>query len=165
MKLIQINPLLIFVAIVSYLIGGHVFDIEIVRVKAINRVRLNEHADKPHNELQRLTSPDRRVDAIPAEIVEDPSNPNSSNGYAIYLVPAREKLDLLSQYPDQKVFYAKWIDNLELDWKEPKFLEVKYSKGDIFEFQNNWTLEKEYFVEIRLIPQNASYSLSKWKSQ
>jgi hypothetical protein len=161
MKLIQIVPLLIFVAIVSYLIGNHLHDRELSRDKAINRIRLNEHADKPHKELKRITSPDGRVDAILAKVEIDSSNSNIPSSYAIYLVPADKGLDLQSLYPNQKVFYATRIDNLEFVWREPKFLEVKYTNGDIFEFKNNWILEKDYFVEIRIIPRSESFSLSK----
>ncbi len=115
MKLIQIIPLLIFVAIVSYLIGNHIHDRELQRDKAINRVRINPHADKSHKELKRLASPDGRVDAILAEIEIDSSNSNIPNGYAIYLVPAGERLDLQSLYPNRKVFYATRITDLEFN--------------------------------------------------
>jgi hypothetical protein len=160
MKPSQIIPLLIFVAIVSYLIGNHIYDREVRRDEIINRMRLNSHADKPHKELKRTTSPDGRVDAILAEVEIDPSNSNIPNGYAVYLVPAGEGLDLQSPYPNRKVFYADRIADLEPTWRNIDFLEIRYSRGDIFEFQNNWILDKDLRVEVRIIPQSASYSLS-----
>ena len=156
----QIVPLVIFVGVVSYLIGNHIHDRELIRDRAINRVRMNPHADKPHKELRRLASPDGRVDAILAEIEIDPSNSNIPNGYAVYLVPAGGRLDLESPYPNSKVFYANRIADLEPAWRDKDYLEIRYSRGDIFEFQNNWILDKELRVEIRIVPRSASYSLS-----
>lgn len=158
MKISQIIPLLIFVALVSYLIGNHIHDRELARDKAINRARINSHADKWHKELKRITSPGGRVDAILAEIEIDSLNPN---GYAVYLVPAGKRLDLQSRFPNRKVFYANRVTGLELAWKDREFLDISYAHGDIFEFQNNWILDKECRVEIRIVPQSASYSLSK----
>ncbi|MEJ7849024.1 MAG: hypothetical protein WKF92_13145 [Pyrinomonadaceae bacterium] len=152
MKLIQIIPLLIFVAVVSYLIGNHIHDRELKRDKFINRIRLNEHADKPHKELKRVTSPDGRVDAILAEIEVDSSNSNIPKGYAIYLVPVGEELELQSIYPNQIVFYATRITDLEFFWRNKEFLEISYTQGNIFEFRNNWYFGKELFVEIRIVP-------------
>lgn len=160
MKLIQIIPLIIFVAIVSYLVGNHFHDRDLRRDKFINRIRLNEHADKPHTELKRITSPDKKVDAVLAEIEVDSLNSNIPKGYAIYLVPAGESLDLQSLYPDRKVFYANRIVDLDFSWKDREFLEIGYARGDIFEFQNNWLMDKYCRVEIRIVPKSASYSLS-----
>jgi hypothetical protein len=160
MKPSQIIPLLIFISIVSYLIGNHVYDRELRRDEIINRMRLNSHADRPHKELKRITSPDGRVDAILAEIEIDPSNSNIPNGYAVYLVPFGQELDLQSRYPNRKVFYANRIADLEPTWRSVDFLEITYSRGDIFEFQNNWILDKELCVEVRIVPPSPSYSLS-----
>lgn len=161
MKPVQIIPLLIFVAIISYLIGNHLHDRELQRDKFINRIRLNEHADKPHTELKRVTSPDGRVDAVLAEIEVDATFSNIPKGYAIYLVAAGGRLNLQSLYPDQKVFYADRIVELEFTWKDTEFLEISYAHGDIDEFKNNWILDKDCRVEIRIVPKSASHSLSK----
>lgn len=160
MKLIQIIPLLIFVAIVSYLIGNHIHNREMARDKVVNRIRLNEHSGKPHKELKRITSPHGRVDAVLAEIEIDSSDSNIPKGYGVYLVPAGKEIDSQSDYPDRKVFYANRIADLELDWRDAEFLEIGYTRGDIYEFQNNWILDKECRVEIRIVPRNASDSLS-----
>jgi hypothetical protein len=161
MKSTQIIPLLIFVAIVSYLIGNHIHDRDLSRDKFINSIRLNEHADRSHKELKRLTSPDGRVDAILSEIVVDETNSNIPNGYAVYLVPAGEELRLQSLYPNQKVFYANRIADLEFAWRDRDFLEIRYAYGDVFEFRNDWILDKDLRVEIRIVPKSDSYSLSK----
>jgi hypothetical protein len=161
MKLLLLIPLLIFVAIVSYFIGNHLHDRALSRDKFINRTRLNEHADKPHKELERVTSPNGRIDAILAEIEVDSSNSNIPKGYAIYLVPLGKDLDLQSIYPTQKSFYANRIADLKFEWRDPEFLEIRYTHGDIFEFKNNWILDKDCRVEIRIVPQSASHSLSK----
>lgn len=158
MKLSIVIPLLIIVATLSFFGGKYSFNRELSRDKAFRRNRINQHADAPHKELKRVTSPDGAVDAVLAEVEIDELNPNGS---AVYLVAAGQEIDLRSIHPDRKFFYATRIDSLELVWREPKFLEIRYTHGDIFEFRNNWQPIKDYNVEIRIVPQSASHSLSK----
>ncbi len=154
MKLSRIIPLLITVALLSYFVGL----CNIPWRYNSERLERNPIADLPHKELKRITSPDGAVDAILARVEADSL---SADGFAVYLGAAGKELDLQSLEFDRKVFYASRIDDLELVWREPKFLEIRYSRGDIFNFHNNWWLHSDYTVEIRIIPKSESFSLSK----
>ena len=122
------------------------------------RLERNPVANLPHKELKRITSPDGAVDAILARVETDSL---SADGFAVYLAAAGKELDLESLEFDRKVFYANRIDDLELVWRESKFLEIRYARGDIFDFRNNWRLHSDYTVEIRIMPKSESFSLSK----
>lgn len=154
MKISRIFPLLIAVALLSYFIGlcnmPWRYDSE--------RLERNPVANLPHKELKRITSPDGAVDAILARVETDSL---SADGFAVYLAAAGKELDLESLEFDRKVFYANRIDDLELVWRESKFLEIRYARGDIFDFRNNWRLHSDYTVEIRIMPKSESFSLSK----
>ncbi len=154
MKLSRFIPLLIIVALLSYFVGL----CNIPWRYNSERLERNPIADLPHKELKRVTSPDGAVDAILAR-VETASL--SADGFAVYLAAAGKEIDLQSLAFDRKVFYANRIDDLELMWREPKFLEIRYSRGDIFDFCNNWWLRSDYIVEIRIVPKSESFSLSK----
>ena len=154
MKLSRIIPLLIIVALLSYFVGL----CNIPWRYNTERLERNPIADLPHKELKRITSPDGAVDAILARVETDSL---SADGFAVYLVSVGKQLDLQSLDFDRKVFYANRIDDLELVWREPKFLEIRYSRGDIFDFRNNWWLRSEYPIEIRIVPKSESFSLSK----
>jgi hypothetical protein len=153
-KLSRIVPLLIIVALVSYLAG----QCNMPWRYHSERLERNSIADLPHNELKRVTSPDGAVDAILARVETDSL---SADGFAVYLASSGKELDLQSLNFDRKVFYANRIDDLELVWREPKFLEIRYSRGDIFDFRNNWWLRSDYIVEIRIVPKSEPFSLSK----
>lgn len=163
MKPSRFIPLLIFVAVLSFMVGRR----EVPWERSRERLVRNPEADLPHRELKRVTSPDGKVDAILAQVITDSL---SADGFAVYLAPAGRKLDLQSIDFDRKVFYANRIDDLELVWREPKFLEIRYTRGDIFDFRNNWWLRQDpspndiytqpYIVEVRIVPRNESFSLS-----
>jgi hypothetical protein len=156
MKPSRVIPLVIFVAVLSFMVGQCSY--EVPWHKSEVRLERNPQADLPHRELKRVTSPDGVIDAILAEVITDSL---SANAYAVYLAPAGTKLDLQSDVFERKAFYANRIDGLELVWKEPKFLEVRYERGDIFGFQNYYWLRSDYIVEVRIVPQSKSFSLSK----
>lgn len=156
MKLSKLIPLVIVIAILSFALGQCSY--EVPWHKSDERLERNPHADLPHRELRRITSPDGGVDAILAEVITDSL---SANGYAVYLAPAGMKLDLQSIEFDRKAFYANRIDGLDLVWREPKFLEIRYERGDIIDFRNNWWMKSDYIVEVRIVPESKAFSLSK----
>lgn len=153
MRLIQIIPLLIFLAIVSYLIGNHLHDRELQRDQFINSIRLNEHADKPHIELKRVTSPDGRVDAILAEVNMDSSNRTIPKGYAIYLVPVGEGLVLQSLYPNQKFSMQTGLKTSNLSGESRNFLKlstrtaISLNSKTIAHLRRNTGLRYESFLK------------------
>lgn len=152
----RLIPIIIIIGVLSFMAGQYSY--EVPWHKSELRLERNPHADFPHRELNRVTSPDGRVDAILAEVITDSL---SANGYAVYLAPAGTKLDLQSPVFERKSFYANRIDGLQLIWREPKFLEIRYTRGDIFDFRNNWRLDSDYVVEVRLKPESEALSLAK----
>jgi hypothetical protein len=143
--------LILLIALLAFLVGRHSSNVPYQR---------NVHADLEHRELNRVGSPDGIVDALLTEVVTDSL---SSNGVAVYLVPSGTNLDLNSPLFERKVFYANRISNLRLVWREPRFLEIRYDEGNIYEFRNNWAAKEvqdyTYEVEVRIIPKRESFSL------
>jgi hypothetical protein len=101
-------------------------------------------------EEQRLRSPDGNVDAI---LDRTPTDPLSSDVWTIRLEPVgvkRESKDVLHATHTDSVFAMRWAAD--------RLLEVTYSTGNIYDFDNQWWTyqlhprhKNAYFVEIRLI--------------
>jgi hypothetical protein len=104
-------------------------------------------------EIARVVSPDSLVDAIVTEV--DPSHPL----HTIYVVPHGRK----HTEEDESVFFADYVDSLDLIWKMPKLLGIKYSNARLWHFKNYWySADVQYFsyaVEVRLLPPGDRSSL------
>lgn len=108
------------------------------------------------SEIKRITSPDSLVDAV---LLETNAGATTSLGYNLYIVPRGKKSQI-----GYEQFIADHIIDLEINWKEIQFLEIKYKQARIFKFTNFWHSEKvrnwSYVVELRLVPLIDTFSLS-----
>jgi hypothetical protein len=104
--------------------------------------------EPPRKVIERVPSPDHVVDAVALEIEVGAT---VATPYLVYIVPSGSR-----DFRDPPVLRADNLDDLKLSWKEPRFLEVSYSKGRIFDFTNFWESKDvqnfSYVVEIRLRP-------------
>ncbi len=106
--------------------------------------------------LKRVVSPDSLVEAV---LVEQFGDATTSNSWHIYLTHIGEQITL-----HNRSVLADHAQNIDLFWKENKFLVISYDQARIFEFSNFWQSDKlqdwSYVVEIRLQPRTDSFSLS-----
>jgi len=115
------------------------------------------HAPVRVEEIERVSSPDIAphmiVDAV---ITQSDAGATTSFVYHVFLVPKGHVPE-----KEDEVFTADKVRDLRVTWREPRFLEIRYERARIFYFRNFWTRKKmlSYVVEIRLVPQNESFSL------
>lgn len=96
-----------------------------------------------HEEIGRTTSPHSAVDAV---TIRTDYGATSSFLYNIYVVPVNAKPE-----KGHEIFSADRLDGLEVVWREPKLLEIRYDEARIFHF-SNFARTGSYVVEIRLVP-------------
>jgi len=110
-----------------------------------------------YNEIKRITSPDSIVDAV---LIEVDAGATTSKGYHLYLVPKGNN----DFQKGSAEFVSDHVTDLDIHWRESKFLEIQYKQARIFHFTNFWHSDKimnyTYVVELRLLPLVDSFSLS-----
>lgn len=115
---------------------------------------LNGCVEPAAEEVERVTSPDKTVDAV---LVLKKVGATVSTPFEVYIVPRGGKPE------GEPSMRADKVEEIKLIWKEPKFLEIHYLKGRIFLFTNFWLSSEvqnfTYIVELRLKPQNNGPSL------
>lgn len=100
-------------------------------------------------ERMRITSPDRRVDAVLVQRIIGGTQGN----LILYLLARGEPV---SSYDEAAVAGDRFAQPPALIWKAPHLLEMRYSHGCIRGFSNVWRSEEvingNYYVEVRLDP-------------
>jgi hypothetical protein len=108
------------------------------------------YASPELKEVARVPSPDRQFDAVLVEVEVDAFGATVSTPYRVYIVPTGSKK---FEYPIMK---GAQFAELRLVWKDPQLLEIQYSKGQIYAFQNFWYFSREKhpmgIVEVGLAP-------------
>ena len=106
--------------------------------------------EPPKKEISRVPSPDHIVDAVLVDIEPDVLGATVATPSLVYIVPAG------SRQFDDPVLRGDYFEGLKLVWKRPKYLEIEFEKGRIFQFTNFWwskeVQEFHYEVEVRLKP-------------
>lgn len=105
-------------------------------------------------EIERLTSPDRVVDAVVTRI-----NPGATASfhYKVYIVPVGANIgNRTPKVEADKVINDDGQYGFTLEWQDVKLLQIKYRSARIYHFSNFW-LSKEvqnynYIVTIQLNP-------------
>jgi hypothetical protein len=116
-----------------------------------------------YEEMQRVKSPDGVVDAV---LVRGGGGATTGFSFSIFLVRSGTGFDqkAASFEQDRAVFRSDHHDGLHLVWTKPQFLEIRFAKARIFHFANFWhssdVQNYRYVVEVRLIPLDASTSLT-----
>jgi hypothetical protein len=115
-----------------------------------------------YEEIQRAKSPDGIVDAV---LVRGNAGATTGFVFSVFLVPTGARFD--EKAPaferDRALFRADHHDGLQLVWRKPKFLEIRFAKARIFHFINFWHSQEvqnySYVVELRLVPLDEGSSL------
>ena len=115
-----------------------------------------------YQEIKRVKSPDGLVDAILAE-----GNGGATTGltYSIFLAPSGTAFDEKSELFAQEQALVKESGNpdIELVWRNAKFLQIRFEKAHIYHFRNNWRSKDiknfKHIIELRLVPLNEETSL------
>lgn len=98
-------------------------------------------------EVERKSSSDNRVDVV---LVKSNCGATTSESITLYLVPSGNEIN--DQY---STIVMDRIDNLTVEWRDNKELEVHFSHGRIFSFTNFWQSseldEYKYIVNINLM--------------
>jgi hypothetical protein len=138
----------LIVMFIAGVIAGSVVPMAVRRVAAKAVFPENQH------EIQRVTSPDSRVDAVAEQ--SDCGAPCSAQ-YSISIVP---KGAPASNELRRQLLVADDATKLQIRWQEPQLLVIEYDRARIDRFQNVvYPLSKEgnveswnYAVEGRLEP-------------
>ena len=117
--------------------------------------------DRRSEEIARIKSPDGIVDAV---LVRSSYAAFGSSDYDVYLCPDGVKFEkdgIFFRHEDS-LFGAEDVKGLELQWGEPRLLEIRYAKAEIAHFRNIWSermgQNQGYIVELQLAP-SEPYSL------
>ncbi len=100
-------------------------------------------------ELKRISSPDKKVDAV---LIEREGGATVANSNRVFLVLPGKKVtedDL-----DLSQFTADHTQNVDIEWEHNQQLLIKYEKARIFNFSNFWQAKEvedwNHVVELRL---------------
>jgi len=114
--------------------------------------------------MARVTSPDGAFDAV--LVLESYSGAVGGMDWIVYIVRNGKAAPT---GPGKAFFEASEMEGGKLIWKYPHLLEIQYDRAEIEKFRNVWGLdqiedvgstgEREYFVEIRLAPSSADFSI------
>ncbi|RPJ81811.1 MAG: hypothetical protein EHM18_16455 [Acidobacteria bacterium] len=100
------------------------------------------------HEIQRVASPDGRVEAV---LTREDTWAFDPYNYRVFVVPRGTKPEAGDHY-----FMASYCEDLAVHWSEDKRLQVEYRKAQIKEFSNCayplWKAQGDYRVELRLKP-------------
>jgi hypothetical protein len=117
------------------------------------------------SETLRVTAPNGQLDAV---LVTDTYGPAAGGGVDsnVYIVLKGASV----HKSERPLFRADPMTGGKLVWEHDHFLEIHYDIADIHEFQNLWGLhvaadvgstgERDFMVEIRLVPENGSSVLT-----
>jgi hypothetical protein len=116
------------------------------------------------SEEARLTSPNGALDAV--LIREDGGDALSGFEWHAFIVAKGSAVDV---HKSHEVFRAGALTDGKFVWNQPHLLEIHYDAAEIDQFRNLWGLyeiqnvgsqgERNYLVEIRLMPSSDGFSL------
>lgn len=112
----------------------------------------------------RVTSPDNRFDAV--LVREDGGGAPGGWEWYVYIVSKGSPVAAKTSHP---IFNAGTLTGGALSWKQEHLLEIHYNIASINQFRNLWGLseiqdvgatgERDYLIEIRLVPASQDFSL------
>ncbi len=114
-----------------------------------NNTGSNLVESEPFKELKRISSPDKKVEAV---LVETNGGATTSFGNSVFIVTAGKKIrqgDIA-----YSVFTADHYQGVDIKWDTIRRLLISFDKARIFTFTNFWQTDKidnwNYVVEIKL---------------
>jgi hypothetical protein len=118
-----------------------------------------------YEEIGRFPSPDGVIDAV---WVRGSGGATTGFVYDLYVVPKGLKFDKDATSFKRPVFSGDHFDDLQIVWREPKLLEVRFRHARIHAYRNYWSYwnpdkpkeDRHYVVETRLAPQTEGSTLS-----
>ncbi|HEX8722998.1 MAG TPA: hypothetical protein VF736_20430 [Pyrinomonadaceae bacterium] len=110
-----------------------------------------------YEEVGRFTSPDGVVDAV---WVRGSGGATTGFVYDLYVVPRGMKFDKDATSFKHAVFSGDHFEDLQIVWREPKLLEVRFKHARVLNYSNYWRYwnpdnpeeDRHYVVETRLAP-------------
>jgi hypothetical protein len=123
----------------------------------------NIAGDWRYEEIERVKSPDGIADAV---LVRGGGGATTGLNFSVFLVPSGTKFDEKASWFEREraLFSADHHEGLQLAWRKPKFLEIRFAKARISQFSNFWHSQEvqnySYAVELRLVPLDENSSLS-----
>lgn len=115
-------------------------------------VGITSCGELPGEEIQRVTSPDKLVDAV---LVERQTGATVATPIELYIVPSGRNWK-----GNAPVLRGDNLEGLQVTWQRPRFLEIHYKKGRIFSFTSFWhsadIQQFKYVIELRLVPERIS---------
>ena len=115
-------------------------------------------------EEARVTSPNGRLDAV--LVREDGGGAAGGWEWYVYVVAKGSAVDERNSH---SIFNAGTLRGEKIVWNQQHLLEIRYDIAGINQFRNLWgsdeihnvgsTGEREYLVEIRLVPSSQDFSL------
>jgi len=117
---------------------------------------LNYYKKSISIEINRITSPDNKVDVV---LVKENGGATTSDIYKIYITPIN--IDFKSGH---ELFIVDHVKNLDIKWIQNKMLQISYDEARIFKFTNFWNSKKvdyfDYVVELKLKHNLDGFALS-----
>ena len=109
-----------------------------------------------YEEIERFTSPDGIVDAV---WVRGSGGATTGFVFDLYLVPKGLKFEKDATSFKHPVFSCDHFEDLQIVWREPKLLEIKFKYARIFAYRNYWRywnpdspeVDRHYVVETKLV--------------
>src|SRR3546814_5447 len=102
--------------------------------------------DVTESEVERIPSPDGRIDLVISSVDGDAT---TSVSYFVNLVPRNGKPD-----KEKSSFVADKVTNLNVYWADAKHVVIQYSDARVFHFSNFWHAKEidnfEHIVQLRL---------------
>jgi len=116
------------------------------------------------SEEARVTSPNGVLDAV--IIREDGDGALGGFVWHVFIITKGSAVDI---HKSNEIFRASSLTNGKLLWSQPHLLEIHYETANIEQFRTLWGLyeiqnvgsqgERDYLVEIRLMPSPDGFSL------
>jgi hypothetical protein len=104
----------------------------------------------PPKEIQRVASPDGKVDAV----IATEEDAFSATQTSVHIVPAGKNISDYTTTLDFPTLLAYKAENLSVSWAEPKKLVISFSSARIFSFTNYWDFDEtdnaKYRVQVYL---------------
>lgn len=109
----------------------------------------------PREELKRVVSPDSLVEAV---LARELGGATVDYAYSVFVVPRGDPL------PRRAKFSATNVVDLDVVWRQPRLLQIRYRQAKINRFVNWWHSAElddyRYVVELQLVPLTDGWALS-----
>ena len=103
-----------------------------------------------YNEVIRINSPDKKVDAV---MMSGDPGAMSSAFYLVYIVPADTEITkkVIDKNIYQVAFAAERIEGQKIFWEEDNLLVIQYKKANIYKYKNIvYPLKDDFDYKVKI---------------